>query len=338
MRAVVLREFHSPLKVEEVKDITELRKDEVILKIEMTGICYRDILTVDGYFPKTRIPIIIGHEICGRVVDVGEGVEEFKKGERVAGLTYIPCGSCRECTQGHENICRKRLWFGEDIDGSYAEYLKTNYRSLVKTSEDISPEAVAISACVVGMLIHALKARGGLTEGEKVLITGASGGVGVHAIQLAKAYGAEVIAVTGREEYTDRLYGLGADYIIISRDGLFSNEVKKHTREVGVDLVLDCVGLTLIESLKSVKWGGRIIQVGNIKPEPIPLMTGQLILKEIVIYGSISCTKKELAEALRLLEKGVVKPIATVLPLDNVEEGHRIVKERKHFGRVLLKP
>lgn len=338
MKAIVLREFHSPLKIEEVGVETKLGADEVLLKIEMTGVCYRDILTVDGYFPKTRLPIIIGHEICGRIVELGERVEGFKRRDKVAGLTYIPCSMCSECIQGRENICRRRLWFGEDLDGSYAEYLKTDYRSLVKTSEEVSDEAAAIAACVVGTLIHALKIRGGLSEGEKVLITGASGGVGVHAIQLAKSYGAEVIAVTGRAEYSDILYKIGADQVVISKDGIFSNIVKNLTNDVGVDMVLDCVGATILESLKSVKWGGRIIQVGNIKPQPIPFMAGQIILKEVSIAGSISCTKKELVEALDLIVRGFVKPIVSVLPLEHAEQAHRIVRERKHFGRILLKP
>lgn len=338
MKAVVLREFKTSLKLEDVEDIEALGNEEVLLEIEMTGICYRDILTVDGYFPKTRLPIILGHEICGKVVDVGGGVHGFKKGDRVASLTYIPCGECSECRRGEENICRRRLWFGEDVDGSYAEYLKTNYQSLVKAPEDVSPEAVAISACVTGMLIHALKTRGRLMEDEKILITGATGGVGVHAIQLAKSYGAEVITVTGRGEYVDNLYKLGADYVIVSRNGAYSDEVKKITGGVGVDVVLECVGLTIIESLKSVRWGGRVIQVGNIKPEPIPLTLGHFILKEVSLHGSLSCTRRELAQALELHRTQRVSPVTMVLPLEKVEEAHRMIRARKHFGRIMLKP
>lgn len=338
MKAVVLKEFKTPLVLEEVENIGIPGRSEVLLKIEMTGVCYRDILTVDGYFPKTRLPIILGHEICGRVIEVGEEVNGFKKGDRVASLTYIPCGECIECRKKEENICRRRLWFGEDIDGSYAEYLKTSYRSLVKAPEDVSSEAVAISSCVTGMLIHALKTRGRLTEGERILITGATGGVGVHAIQIAKNYGAEVIAVTGRGDYTDRIYKLGADHVIVSRDGSYSNEVKKITNEVGVDTVLECVGLTIVESLKSVRWGGRIIQIGNIKPEPIPLTLGHVILKEVSLHGSLSCTREELVEALELHRSRRVNPITMVLPLEKVEEAHRMIRERRHFGRIMLKP
>lgn len=338
MKAVMLRKFRTPLKVEEVGEVKDPRGDEVLLKIEMTGVCYRDILTVDGYFPKTRLPIILGHEICGRIVDVGEDVKGFKKGDRVASLTYIPCGGCIECRRSEENICRKRLWFGEDIDGSYSEYLKTSYRSLVEAPEDVSPEAVAISACVTGMIIHALKTRGRLVYGEKILITGATGGVGVHAIQIAKSYGAEVIATTGREEKADKLYELGADHVIISKDGAFSDRVKSITDGVGVDIVLECVGVTLVESLKSARWGGRIIQVGNVKPEPVSLMIGHFILKEISLCGSLSCTRKELSEALELHRSRKVRPVTTILPLERVEEAHRMIRERRHFGRIMLKP
>ncbi|MCF8885052.1 MAG: alcohol dehydrogenase catalytic domain-containing protein [Nitrososphaerota archaeon] len=338
MKAVVLKSFRSPLNVVDWKDIEDVGGNDVLVKIEMTGVCYRDILTVDGFFPKTRLPIILGHEIYGKIVEVGEDVVEFKKGDRVSGLTYTFCGVCVDCLNGRENICRNRLWFGEDLNGSYAEYMKIDKKSLVKTPEDVSPEAAAISACVTGMLIHALKNVGRVKEGESILVTGASGGVGVHAIQLAKTLGLEVIAVTGREENIDKLYKLGADHVILSRDNIFSNQVKNITGGIGVDVVLECVGLTFTESLKSIKWGGRIIDIGNIKPEPIPFTLGHIILREVSIHGSISCTKKELQEALEIHRSGKVKPITTTLPLEQVEEAHKLIRERKHFGRITLKP
>ncbi|MEM3819641.1 MAG: zinc-binding dehydrogenase, partial [Nitrososphaerota archaeon] len=93
-----------------------------------------------------------------------------------------------------------------------------------------------------------------------------------------------------------------------------------------------------IESLRSVRWGGRIIQVGNIKPEPIPLALGHFILKEVSLHGSLSCTRKELAEALELHRTGKVNPVTKVFPLEKVEEAHRMIRERKHFGRIMLKP
>lgn len=337
MKAVVMKEYRKPLVVEEW-DKPEPGPGEVVVEIEMTGICYRDILTVDGFFPRAKPPLILGHEIAGRIVEVGEGVKEFSIGERVASLTYIPCGECEYCRRGEENLCRNRRWFGEDLHGSYAQYVNAHVRSLVKVPDNIPPEAAAISACVTGMLVHALKTRGRLREGERVLVTGAGGGVGVHAVQLAKTYGAEVLAVTSSEEKARRLRELGVDHVIVSGDGRFSREVKSATGGEGVDLALDCVGLTVVESVRSLRWGGRVIQVGNVKPEPIPIPLGLLILKENNIAGSLSCTKRELEEALRLHSEGKVRAVATTMPLEEAEKAHRMIRERRHFGRITLKP
>ncbi|MGC8932269.1 MAG: zinc-binding dehydrogenase [Candidatus Methanodesulfokora sp.] len=330
MKSVVLEEIGKA----SLKDLDppEPESGEVVIKQRFTGVCYRDILTVEGFFPRVKVPVILGHEIAGEVWRSKS--EKFKEGDIVASLTYIPCGSCDRCREGKENICRNRIAYGEDINGSYAEYIKVDERSLVKVPSGTPIEGAVIGACVTGMIIHAFEIAG-LKEGERVLVTGA-GGIGVHAVQIAKAYGAEVIAETSSEWKIDGLLRLGADHVVCSKE--FSSEVRKIARE-GVDLVLEGVGQpTMDQSLKSVRWGGRIVVVGNVNVKPVELNLGSIILREVRIFGSIGATKSDLEKALYLTSKGRIKPVIhSVLPIEDFQRAHEIMRRKENFGRILLK-
>ncbi|MEM0117082.1 MAG: zinc-binding dehydrogenase [Conexivisphaerales archaeon] len=337
MKAVRLIE-KGKLETSEVPLPDKLEADQVLIKIDVTGICYRDILTVDGFFPNTKYPITLGHEITGRIIEKGENVRSFSVGDRIASLIYEPCGKCVDCLNGRENICRYKKTFGEELDGSYSEYIVARERSLVKVPAGASAEAAAISACVTGMLLHAFN-RADTRPGETVLVTGAGGGVGIHAVQIAKALGCRVIAATSSMWKAEKIREYGADEVIIHQ-GNFNQQVKELTSGRGVDVVLESVGTpTLSDSIRSLSWGGRMVVVGNVNPAPTQLMLGHIILRENSIIGSLSSTRKEVEQALRLSAEGKIRPVVhAVLPLDQASEGHKIMKERGSLGRILLKP
>lgn len=337
-KAVLLREFKKPLEVTELNMNETVSGEEVLIRVEATGVCYRDVLTTDGYIPIPRKPVVPGHEIAGRIVKVGEGVREFKEGDRVTSLIHVPCGSCSHCKGGEEHLCRNRKLYGEDLDGSYAEYVKANARSLIKVGENVSTEAAAISACVTGMLLHALKYRAKVSDGEVVLVTGAGGGVGIHAVQVAKALGCTVIAYTTSQWKEDAVSKVGADHVIVSSEK-FSEQVKNISGD-GVDVVLESVGgPTLEQSLRSLRRGGRAVVVGNVDPRPVPVALGIMILKENSILGSYSSRKKDVVEALKLSSEGKIKPIIhDTLPLDEAQEAHDMLRRRGALGRIILKP
>lgn len=336
MKAVVLKKIGEEPEYTEVPEPDISEEDDVLIRIERTGVCYRDLLTIDGFFPRVRLPLILGHEIAGVVTDVGDGVKDIKVGDKVVSLTYIPCGECEFCRNGRENLCKRRRWFGEHIQGSYAEYVLSKERVVVKIPAGVGWNEAAISACVTGMLIHALEDMGNVSSGETVLVTGAGGGVGIHAIQVAKAYGTKVIAVTSSEEKVAKIKKAGPDEVIVTRDD-FSRVVKE--RYGGADLVLEVVGEpTFNGSLRSLKWGGRIVIVGNVNVKPVSLNLGLIILRENIIAGNISSTIRSLKKALEFYQRGLVKAIGTVYPLEKVFEAHKLIRERKNVGRVLLKP
>lgn len=335
MKSAFLKEINRPIVVEE-SDVPEPAGDEIIVKQNVTGICFRDILTKEGFMPRVRLPIIPGHEIAGTISSIGPNVKGFKKGDRVASLIYVPCGECEFCKSGNENLCTNKKTFGEGLDGAYAPYVKVSEKSIVKVPETVPDESAVISACVTGMIYHALKVVGGLKEGEKVLVTGAGGGVGAHSIMIAKALGAEVIAETSSKWKEEKLFELGADHVVYGDDS-FDKETKKITNG-GVHLALENVGLPTFErTLRALRTAGRMVVVGNIYPEPVNLPLGLIILKGNSIMGSISSTRRDMEAALRLSAEGKIRAVIEKrVPLDAINEAYDEIKGRRVVGRVLI--
>ena len=334
MKAAVLRELKKPLVTEDV-NIPEISGKELLIKQNLTGICFRDILTQDGFFPRVKLPIIPGHEISGIVEAVGDQVTEFKPGDRVSSLIYSPCGECEFCLSGRENLCPYKKTYGEASDGGYAGYVKVTENSLVRVPIGVGEAEASIAACVTGMLYNAIKRVGNLVEGEKILISGAGGGVGTHAVQLSKALGAYVIAKTSSSWKAEKLYSLGADLVLTSEN--FDKELKEQTGD-GVHLALESVGLPTFErTLRSLRPGGRMVVVGNVDPTPVPFPLGLAILKGNTISGSISSTREDMKAALDLSANGKIKAIVhRTIHLENVNEAFSEMKSRMSMGRIMI--
>lgn len=338
MRAVLLKKFKELPELTDLELDPSLGSNEVLLEVEMSGLCYRDLLTIDGYFPRTKLPIILGHEIAGKVLAVGEGVVDFKPGDRVASLTYIPCGKCKYCKSGNENICKQRLTFGEEINGSFAQMVKVHERSLVKVPDNVTPEGAAIASCVTGMVLRAFRHVAKVKQDESVLITGAGGGVGIHAVQVAKALGCKVIAATSSEEKFKYIMEAGADEVLLSDDKMVE-KVKRLTGDDGVDVILEAVGQPTFEkSLRCLAWGGRMVVVGNVTASSVEVPLGLIILKANSIAGTIAATKKDLEDALKLTADGKVRPVVTVYPLEKIYDAMEKMRRKESVGRLLLKP
>ncbi len=336
MKTAVIRETGKPVEIEE-REEPKAGVGEVIIEQKFTGICYRDVLTRDGFFPRLSLPIVPGHEVSGIIKEVGEGVEYFKKGDRVSSLIYVPCGHCDNCISGNENLCQYKKTLGENLDGAYSKYVRISERSLVKVPDGVPEELSTIAACVTGMVIHALDTCGNIKEGKRVLITGAGGGVGAHAIQIAKAYGAEVMAVTSSEWKKEQLYKLGADHVISSGEG-FSKKVKEIWNE-GAQIALENTGdATFSEAFRSLSFGGRMVVVGNLKPASPGLPLGILILKGNSIFGSISSTRYDLERALNMSAKGKIHAVVSnEIKIEDVNEAFEDIKAKKNLGRVFIK-
>ncbi|MDM7275997.1 MAG: zinc-binding dehydrogenase [Thermoprotei archaeon] len=342
MKAIVLEGVGEvDLLVEREVETPRVGPGEVLLKVAGCGICYRDVLARKG-FMKTKTPVIPGHEVSGYVVEVGEGVDSLEKGDLVASLIYSFDARDPECSEGRENICRSTRWLGEDMDGCYAEYIKLPHWILKRVGDpgEAPPEAYSFAACVVGTVLRALKTLGGARKGECALVTGASGGVGIHAVQVARSLGLKVIGVTRSEEKARLIEKYGADNVIVYRDR-FSEEARRLTEGRGPEIIVETVGgPTLDQSLRSVARGGRVMVIGNVDPRPQQVLLGLIILREVKVQGVLNSTLRELEEAINILKRGEVKPVYRPIKLEagEVREAHKILERGGSMGRIVIKP
>ena len=342
MRAVVLREFGGPenLRLEEVEapDPGALREREVLIAVKAIGVCYHDIINRTGNLPRTRLPSVMGHEIAGEVVAAGSGVRAFRPGDRVASIQRVHCGRCDLCRRGRTTLCKEGVFFGEEIPGGYADFVVSEEQGLARVPDGLPIEEASICACTIGTAIHVARTRGGVQLDETVLITGASGGVGLHAIQICRLIGARVYAVTSSPHKEARLREAGAEEVIVSPDLKFSSQVRRLTSGRGVDVALEITGaLTFDQAMRSLAPAGRLIVVGNLETRPVSFMPGLVILKELEIRGSFATTTSELSEAFRLVTEKKVRPVVSkVMPLAEVAKAHQILFDRGVTGRIVL--
>lgn len=345
MKAVVVHQPGSTevLSLERVADPIAGPKD-VIIKVDACGVCFHDVVTRNGTLKfGVQMPCILGHEISGTVVDVGRDVRAFQRGDRVAtAQRYHICGACRYCRTGRETLCPERKFTGDwGMVGGYAEYVAIEDDNVALVPEGVELQDAAIVACAIGTILNAIREIGQLQPGETALVTGAGGGLGMHAIQLARLAGAFVIAQTTSPEKADQIRALGAHAVIVHGRGEdFSNAVKKASGGLGVDVAIDNVGSQLFEPIRrSMGIGGRWIMIGQLTGEFVPFNPAQLFLKNVSMLSATSTTRKQLDDCLALVARGAIKPIISLaLPLEQAAQAHELVETGKSAGRIVLRP
>jgi len=336
MKAIVIREAGGLEKLELAEwSIGEVGAGQVRVRVAGCGVCHRDLLDREGKYPFMRRPIVTGHEFSGTVEQVGEGVEGFAVGERVVSTHRPACGSCERCRAGEETHCLQSVAsYGMTVDGGYAEQVIAYAGSLVKVPDAVVLEEAGFLHCTAAVALRALRHQARLVAGETVVITGASGGVGVHALQVAKLLGARVVAITSNPGKVEALRALGADQVVVG-GGDFH-------RQLGAtaDVALDLVGTpTLNASLRSLRMGGRLALVGNVSAERFELNPGFMIMREITLAGSLSASRAELAEVLGWVAAGRLRPIvAGRLPLAEARAAQARLVDKGVVGRLVLIP
>jgi D-arabinose 1-dehydrogenase-like Zn-dependent alcohol dehydrogenase len=341
MRAVVIKEPGdvSKLQLDEVP-LSSPSATQVSLKIAACGVCYRDIVDRLGGYPFMRRPVTTGHEFAGTVTAVGSAVSEWKPGDRVAVVHRAPCGDCAACKSGEETRClTSPVMYGLTADGGYAEEALAWSASLVRVPDALPLEEAAFLHCTAGVALRALRHQAQLRAGESVLVTGASGGVGVHAVQIAKLLGARVVAVTSSPAKVDALRALGVDEVIVSSDGKFNKDAMRAT-DGGADVALELVGApTFNGSLRSLRSGGRLVIVGNVTQERIDVNPGYLIVREIAVVGSAGASRADLAEVFAWAASGKLRPVvAARMKLDDARAAQEQLLRKGVVGRIVLVP
>jgi acryloyl-coenzyme A reductase len=345
MRAVVVERTGPPtvLRVTEVA-AREPGPREIRIAVAACGVCFHDVVVRNGTFRRgVEMPVILGHEVAGTIEQLGSEVRGFRCGDLVATTIHSHvCGHCRDCRGGHETSCPERIFLGDaGLNGGYAELVCVDADAALKVPAGVSPEEASITACTIGTELNAVRDAGRVRLGERVLVTGAGGGLGLHGVQLSRLAGAFTIAVTTTPAKAARIRAAGADEVVIVERGEdFSAEVRRLTNGRGVDVVIDNVGSRVFEaSRRSTADGGRIVLVGQLTGEFLTINPAQLFLRNISILSAKGVSRAQLADALDLVARGRVKAsVEDVYPLEAAAETHRLVEAGLSTGRLLLKP
>src|ERR1700691_2364874 len=263
MKAVRIHEFGGPkaLRYEDIPD-AHPRKDQVLIRITACAMNHLDICVRTG-LPGIKLPHILGSDIAGEIVGVGEYVTGFAAGQRVVLAPMHFCNHCAKCAAGLQNLCPAFTALGNGVDGGYCELIAVPPVNVIPIPDSLDFSQAASLPLVFLTAWHMLVGRAGIRLGQTVLVLGASSGVGIAAIQIAKLFHCRVIATAGNEAKLEKARALGADFGINHYQQKISEEVRKITNKAGVDIVVEHVGTaTWEESMKSLKAGGTIVTCG----------------------------------------------------------------------------
>lgn len=339
MDAILFSEFGGPEVLRAAKvEAPSFRADQMLVRVAACGVCGHDILNRAGHFPGTRLPAVIGHEIAGTVEAVGTLIRGFKPGDRVALLQRQSCGRCRSCKEGRENLCRiGDGFYGEGIAGGYGELVVASDRNSVRLPEEITFEVGAVLGCAIGTGFHALL-RANVRPGDCVVITGASGGVGIHTLQTARMMGLNAIAIASSDAKRTALRAAGVDEVIVAPDNRFHEQVREASGGEGAAAVVEITGApTFDSSIRCLRPGGRLVLVGNVSPGKVALNPAVSILKEIEVIGSAHAVFGDLTQVIDLVRRKRLSPIiAHTMLWTETAAAHRFVESRSSIGRVVL--
>ncbi len=315
------------------------KSSEVVVKIKATSVNHLDIWVRAG-IPgvKFPLPIVLGSDGAGVVTETGSEVADLQAGDRVLISPATSCGTCEECLSGRDNSCRQYKILGEHCDGVDAELVSVRRDNVFKLPDNVSFDDAAASALVFITAYQMLVDKANIRPMEEVLVMGAGSGVGTAAIQIAKLYGARVIAVAGSDAKLEKAKALGADELINYNSGSISQAVRRLTGKRGVDIVFEHTGqATWKESILSVRRGGRIVTCGATTGPDAVTDLRQLFGRQLTIYGSTMGSKSRLYVLLDLLSKKKFRSVIDrSLPFTEVQEAHRVVETRQHFGKIVL--
>ena len=317
-----------------------IRPNEVLVRVEACALNHLDLWVRRG-IPGVPIPLphIPGSDISGEIAQVGAEVSTVRVGQKVALAPLVSCGKCAACVAGLDNHCRQATNLGYMIDGGCAEFVRAPEVNCMPYPENLSFEEAASIPLVFQTAWHMLIGRAELQPGEDVLVLGAGSGVGSAAIQIAKFFGARVIATAGTDEKLQKAKQLGADHLINHKTQKIRDEVRRITDKRGVDVVFEHVGIaTWDDSLASLAPGGRLVTCGATTGYDAKVDLRFLFSRQLSLLGSYMGTKSELQTVMKLVAAGKLKPIVDrVFPLAEAAAAHAYLESSSQFGKVVLR-
>ena len=342
MRALYVKQAGDP-PVLEIRDvpIPEAGPRQVLVHVTACGFCHHDRSVMAGLLRRGVAPdVILGHEISGVVETAGSDVTGLKTGDRVVSILTEACGRCDRCDNGREHRCREGQGIGHGRDGGFAEYVALSEHSLVKLPEGLDPVGAALLACPMGVALQAVRETAQVAPGETVVVTGAGGGLGVHAVQAAAALGARVLAVSSSPEKENALRELGAAEVLEINGLDFAELVMAMTGDEGADVVIDTVGSALFPStLRSLAQYGRLVLLGEVLGQHISLNPAEIIFRDARLIGASGVSRATVEQAVLMALEGRLRTVVDLeMPLEQATDAYRLVSERRPTGRIVLLP
>jgi alcohol dehydrogenase, propanol-preferring len=338
MKAAVLRQFREPLSLEEVDRPTPA-SDGVLIQVEACGACHSDLHVADGDWtqlaPIVKRPLILGHEIAGRVVEMGTSVRNLRLGE-IVGVPWIywSCGDCEFCRAGNENLCPSQKITGVTVDGGYAEFVTAPASHVLRIPGSLSPVDAAPLFCAGLTVYRALKKAPPLA-GRRLAVFGI-GGLGHLAVQLGKNFGAEVTAIDVSDAKLELARSLGASEVLNAG----TTDVVKHLRRSGgihVALVSSAARAAYDTAFHCLRPTGTLLVVG-LPSENICFSPILMAAKEIKIEASTVGTRQDLQEVLALGAAGKIHCQVESRPLSAANQVLDDLRRGRATGRIVLVP
>jgi len=345
MKAVRIHQFGGPevLTYEDVPD-PQPRKDEVLVRVRACSLNHLDVWVRKG-LPGVKLPHILGSDVAGEIVELGEYLAAFKSGgcktgQRVLLAPMYFCGHCEKCVAGLQNQCREFSVLGNAVDGGNCELIAVRAANVIPIPDTLDFNQAASVPLVFVTAWHMLVTRAGVRPGQTVLVLGASSGVGIAAIQIAKLFRCRVITTAGDEAKLEKARSLGADFGINHYQQKISEEVRKITNKVGVDIVVEHVGAaTWDESVKSLKSSGTLVTCGATTGPEVKIDLRHLFARQLRLLGSYMGTMADLHEVLGHVFAGRLKPVVDrVFPLKDLRAAHEYLEKSQMFGKIVVNP
>ena len=342
MRAITIREHGGPeaLTSEELPDLSA-GPGQVLVRVRACALNHLDIWVRRG-LPHLRLtyPHVLGADIAGEVQAVGPGVRGVELGQRTVLAPGVSCGVCEQCLAGRDNFCGSYGILGETRDGGYAEQVVVPACNVLPYPGELDfPQAAAIPL-TFQTAWQMLVDRARIQPGERVLILAAGSGVGSAAVQIAKLFGAEVIATASTAAKLEQAREFGADHCINHAEQELVTEVKRLTGRRGVAVVFEHVGqATWKESILCCARGGRIVTCGATTGWEAQTDLRHVFFRQLSILGSTMGSKAVLFGVMDQVKAGRLRPVVDrVMGLQEAAEAHRLLEERRQFGKIVLVP
>jgi propanol-preferring alcohol dehydrogenase len=339
MTAMVLREFGGDF-VEETRPVPKPGPGEVLVRVVGVGAGLTLEHARNGRIGGST-PRILGHEVAGTIEALGPGVEDWTVGTPVTATFYLLCGHCVWCASGRETLCLDfGGYVGTAIDGAFAEYVAIPAYNLVRIPDGVPIAHAGVVADAIATPYHAAAKRLGLLPGQRVAVVGAGGGLGVHMLQIARAFGAATIGVERDERKADELERRRlADAIVRAAGDEWARDVVEAAGGSGVDAVVDTYGSqqTLTEGYRALGRAGTLVVLGFVPETTLPVEPFRLLSEEITVTGTRYATRAEIAQSLELVRQGRVEPvIGATFPLAELNAAFEAIRGNEVFGRIVI--